>query len=414
MARSAEELSIGSPAQRLHECPDCGLVQWLPETIPQGYVAQCDRCAATLRRPRRATLGGSLACVVCAAALSPFALTLPLLDIHVMGRFSRAALLTGADVMGSRGRSLLGAVVVTTLVVVPALEIALHVATWFGVSVRRRPRWLPWAFGLAQRLAPYAMIDVFLLGAFVAYSRLLALARVDIGPSVVAAIAIMLALVCARASLDPERVWNAVGPREGARDVHARPLTSCPRCRLLNQAPAGARCSRCGALLRARKAHSVSSTWALVLTGLILYLPANVLPMMYVEHLGQVSASTILGGVVALMNAGAWPLALLVFVASVSVPLLKLVALGAMLVMTHARSTRGLRAATRAHRLVDVVGRWSMLDTFAVSTLTGLVHMGPLATVRPGGAALPFCVLVLVTMFATELFDTRLMWDAAA
>lgn len=136
--------------------------------------------------------------------------------------------------------------------------------------------------------------------------------------------------------------------------------------------------------------------------------------MMRIEHLGRRSESTILGGVLSLFHAGAWPLGLVVFVASVSVPLLKLLALGTALVLECRGATRGLRSATIVHHVVGAVGRWSMLDMFALTTLVGLVHMGSLVHVRPGAAALPFCMLALITMLAAELFDTRLMWDAAA
>jgi paraquat-inducible protein A len=153
--------------------------------------------------------------------------------------------------------------------------------------------------------------------------------------------------------------------------------------------------------------------WALLVAAAVLYVPANVLPVMTIRRLGGGEPTTILNGVVELAHAHLWPLAVLVLLASIIVPIFKLVSLVAMLTMTHRRSPAWLRGRTRLFRLVKFVGRWSMIDIFMLSVLVGVVRFGTIASVLPGIGAAAFCAVVLVTMAATEVFDPRFMWDQA-
>lgn len=400
------------PRVPLRECHACGLVQGLPR-VPPAHRALCIRCGITLARPRRAGFDAALVCAVCGSAFLALALLLPLMNIREVGRFSLVGVLSGPEMLARQRLQLLAAAVAVTFLVVPALRLGLLLVTLIGLRARMSPRLLAWAYGWARRMAPYGMLDVFLLGFTVAFVRLSAIAHAELGPAVLAIAGAMLATSGVEGCVHPDEVWDTLGRRRGAQSAASAAGIGCLRCALFNDAIDGARCSRCDAVLHKRKPDSVSRSWALVLAGVLLYVPANVLPMMYVEHLGSGGASTILGGVMSLLRAGAWPIGLIVFVASVSVPLLKLFALGGALVLEHLGARRGVRVATMAHHLVGAIGRWSMLDTFALATLVGLIHMGALAQVRPGAAALPFCMLALVTMIAAELFDTRLMWDAA-
>jgi paraquat-inducible protein A len=145
----------------------------------------------------------------------------------------------------------------------------------------------------------------------------------------------------------------------------------------------------------------------------VLYIPANILPVMTVVRLGRGEPDTILSGVWALAAAGMWPLALLVFFASITVPVLKLAALAWLVLSTRAGSAARLRERTRLFRIVDAIGRWSMIDVFMVAILTAIVRLGALASVTPGPGVVAFCAVVMLTMVAAECFDPRLMWDRA-
>ena len=145
----------------------------------------------------------------------------------------------------------------------------------------------------------------------------------------------------------------------------------------------------------------------------MLYIPANTYPVLTVVRLGAGQPSTILGGVRELVEAGMWPLAALVFFASVAVPVLKLVGLAILLITTHLGSGHSLNDRTVLYRIVDAVGRWSMIDIFMESILVALVQFGTLASVYPGPGAIAFAAVVILTMLASRSFDPRLMWDAA-
>ena len=172
-------------------------------------------------------------------------------------------------------------------------------------------------------------------------------------------------------------------------------------------------CPRCGSRLFERKTDSLIRCWALVLTGMILYIPANLLPIMTVSKLGDGKPETIMSGIVTLLDKNMLVIAGLVFMASIIVPLFKLlVMLWLLLSIRFQRLASGHQM--KAYRLIIWIGRWSMLDIFIISLLTGLVQYGQLGTVTAGPAAYAFASVVVVTMWAAKSFDPRLLWDAAS
>lgn len=169
-------------------------------------------------------------------------------------------------------------------------------------------------------------------------------------------------------------------------------------------------CIRCGAELHLRKPDCLQRTVALTLAAALLYLPANLLPIMTVEKLtGGSDPSTILGGVVRLWNSGSYPVAVIIFVASVLIPILKILTL--FILCVAARRNRRAISVTKVYRLTEVVGRWSMVDVFVVAILVSVVQLGTLMSIRPGPAALAFSGVVILTMLAAHTFDQRLIWD---
>ena len=187
-------------------------------------------------------------------------------------------------------------------------------------------------------------------------------------------------------------------------------LACCALCGALE--PVGrARCGRCGHRLHLRTPRSLQRTLALTLTAALLLVPANVLPIMVTVQLGRAEPSTILGGVVTLLHYGSWPIAAVIFVASVLVPLLKISTLVLLCASVLRRTRAGPRQRTLLYRATELVGRWSMIAVFVVFVLVALVHLGQLLVIRPGPAALAFAGAVILTMFAAEQFDPRLLWD---
>jgi paraquat-inducible protein A len=196
---------------------------------------------------------------------------------------------------------------------------------------------------------------------------------------------------------------------------------SCARCHdcgLLSRLPGpvaqaahGARCARCGAELHLRKPRSLERTWALVIAAALCYVPANVLPVMTVTSFGTVASDTIMSGVVYFLMHGMWPLAVIVFVASIFVPVLKLAVLTFLLISVQRRSGWRPVERTRLYRITEAIGRWSMVDIFAITILVALVRLGNLASIDAGPGAVFFGAVVVITMLAAESFDPRLIWD---
>jgi paraquat-inducible protein A len=171
------------------------------------------------------------------------------------------------------------------------------------------------------------------------------------------------------------------------------------------------RCPRCGATLHLRKPDSLQRTIALVLTATLLYIPANLLPIMSTTQLGKASDNTILGGVIILMHHGDLPIALVIFVASVLVPISKLLALSWLCWSVAYGEATSPHERARLYRATELVGKWSMTDVFVVAILVALVQFGGLLLIRPGAAAMAFGGVVISTMLAAESFDPRLIWD---
>jgi len=172
-------------------------------------------------------------------------------------------------------------------------------------------------------------------------------------------------------------------------------------------------CPTCGALVHARKPRSLVRALALLIAAVILYVPANVLPIMHTATLAGGEDDTIMSGVVVLWTGGSWPLALLVFFASIVVPSLKLVAMALLLLTTHLRLRWRARERTELYRLIESIGRWSMLDVYVLALLVALVQLNAVATIEPGAGAAAFAAVVVLTVLSARAFDPRLIWDRA-
>ncbi len=171
-------------------------------------------------------------------------------------------------------------------------------------------------------------------------------------------------------------------------------------------------CPRCGATLHLRKPYSIDRTWALVIAAIIFYLPANLLPVTKTSYLGSTQSDTIISGVIYFMQTGSWGIAVIIFVASIVVPVAKLIVLGGLLISVQRRSCWRPGERTRVYRITEIVGRWSMLDVFVVTIMVALVRLGYLTTIEAGPGIVYFAAVVVLTMFAALTFDPRLIWDA--
>ena len=414
--RAAADPALARP--RLHECRSCGLLQTIPALTP-GISAHCNRCGTRLHRARLHPLEHSLALTLAALVLLGVMCVTTLMSVETAGITLHAGLLSGPEELVQRGMTALAAVVVFVTLVAPFGKLFGTLYVLIGLRMTRPPRHLRRVFVLVERLTPWSMIEVFVFGVLVAYVKLGDLVRITLGTGVFALFTLTFIMTWADGALDHEAVWDALD-RSNPANRTARPgtaqgpLLGCESCGLVSSPPrSAARCPRCDSALHVRKPNSLARTWALMLAAAILYIPANLYPVLTVVQLSAGQPSTILGGVRELIASGMYPLAALVFFASIAVPMLKLVSLTVMLVATQTHRTGWLRDRTRLYHVVRWVGRWSMIDIFMESLLGALVRFGNVVTIEPGIGAVAFCAVVILTMLAAETFDPRLMWDAA-
>jgi paraquat-inducible protein A len=389
-------------------CSDCGLVQVLP-SVSAGAIAECARCGHGLAQPP-GRLDAPLAFSATALLFLLPAALLPLMSLIAFGAPRRSWLPTGVEALWNDGFGPLATVVFLFSVAVPFVYLLLLVWVLGALRIGFAPP-LGRTFRWAMELRPWAMIEVYLIGCCVAYSRLQAIGNVHVNTGgwclMAATAAALLAAIC----LDERAVWNSLP--SGAPPALGRRAISCGACALLVDAREDETCPRCAATLHRRKPDTMRRTLALVIAGFLLYLPANALPVLSIERFGHEDPNTIIGGVHELITSGLWPLAAVVFTASILVPLMKLFGLSLMLVLTRWRSHRWLIGRTRLYRFIDFIGRWSNIDLFMISILVALVQFGTLTRVRPEAGALAFAAVVVVTMIASRCFDPRVMWDEA-
>jgi paraquat-inducible protein A len=407
----------------LRECVQCGLICTLPRMRPE-LVADCPRCSHTLWRMRRRPFEFPIACGLAALLFYIYAIIAPFLEITAYGRFSQARMETGPVQLSVQGYEWVAALVLGVSVILPGVKLGLMLTTLIGLRGRLLPpRWLKILFRWYAPIGPWAMVDVYLLGFLVAYTRLAAIAQVQLDTAVYSLAGLMISMAAADAALDDEAVWRALDEAEQnqtATPTSPAPLAppaqgaahiGCHGCGLVNLGQPGERCARCRTTLRTRKTNSIARSWAFLIAAAALYIPANIYPVFEYTQLAQTQPFTIMSGIAELLGYGLWPLALLVFLASITIPLMKLLTLGYMLINTQRGSDEHLAGRTTAFRIIDFIGRWSMIDVFMISILVALVRFGQFANIQADTGAPCFAAVVVLTMFAVEAFDPRLMWD---
>jgi len=397
-------------------CHDCGLVHHLLP-LPKGGAASCTRCGAVLYRRKADSIDRALMLTLAALILFVIANSFPFLTFKLEGGATTSTLMTGVIQLYEDGMWPLAALVLGATILVPLAKLLASTYVLLPLRLGRRPWGLVQMFRATEIMHPWAMMEVFLLGVIVAYVKLSDLAKLELGIALYAFIALILVMIAAEVALDPREVWDRIGRQATARSLTGRDSGSLVGCHACDQVcrlvPGGhVQCPRCGAALHRRKPHSLARTWALVIAACILYVPANLLPVMTVTSFGQGEPDTILSGVKELIAAGMWPVALLVFFASITVPVLKIVTLIFLLVSVQRGSRWRPRDRTVLYRVIESVGRWSMVDIFMISILVALVNLGAIATILPGPGAIAFAAVVILTMIAAMSFDPRLIWDA--
>jgi paraquat-inducible protein A len=315
-----------------------------------------------------------------------FANIYPVATLYVQGQGQAATFFDAVSVVWKEGYPEVAIVTFAAGFLLPVFQLCLLLSVMLPLSRGRLPVYFEWAIKMIDHLKPWCMVPVFLVGILVSVVKLAGLASLVAGVG-------LFATACAAIFITSMGRLDAHRLRLMALDLGVpAQLPTLPK----PPSPA-----------------QIKQVWALVLAAVILYIPANLLPIMKITSVGGVSAHTILGGVIELFQMGSWDIALVVFVASVLVPVFKLVALSILLALTQFGAIHGLRRRTQIYRVVEFIGQWSMLDVFVVILLSALGQFGALLRIEPGSGAVAFGAVVILTMLAALSFDPRLAWRRA-
>nr|WP_239495293.1 paraquat-inducible protein A [Salinicola halophilus] len=417
---SSADGTIPRTRRRLRACQECDLLVALPPLRPH-ECAKCPRCEHTLSYRHYRPAERSLALAITALMALAASVSFPFIRFEARGISNSIQLTDTASSMINFQEPFVGILVLLTIVVLPIFFLCAVI--WLQIGLLRRaplPRSRQIARALSH-LAPWMMADVFVIGALVSLIKIAGMASVELGFSFWSFCAFALLLLWTTRSLDTDWMWfslesEPLAPEgcETGRPAAEQGVTGCPTCGLVNRLShfGRGRCQRCREPLRFRAPHSVQRTWALLAAAVIFYIPANVYPIMNTASLGDESASTIVGGVLIFLSHGDWPIALIIFTASVVVPIGKMISLSWLCIVVKRREATDRRdKRLKLYRITELIGRWSMIDVFVVAILVALVHAGSLLSITPGPGALAFAAVVIITMLAANSFDARLIWD---
>lgn len=392
--------------------------------LDDGESALCPRCGTHLHARRDHGPETMVAWAIATLLALVIALSFRFLWFEAQGIEHSIMLFDAALALAAEHYALLAVLVALTTVVLPVIYLLgmLYLSTCVALD-----RELPGARVMAHLLRPiqpWLMGDVFIVGVLVSLIKIVSLAEITIGPSFIAFCGYVLLMLRTIRVFDAHAFWERfAGPAEPPH--HLRPgrtaagqgVVDCASCGAPFTWHEGYRCPRCGRPHAGTGFRRLQWTWAMLVSAAILLIPANALPIMATASLGYDAPATIIGGVRHLIHMGSWPIAVIIFVASIVVPIGKILILGWLCIVVRAGRTGGPRRRLHLYRFTEFIGRWSMIDVFVVAVLTALIQAGRFMSVHPGPAAMAFAGAVILTMLAAMTFDPRAIWrqaDAAA
>jgi paraquat-inducible protein A len=440
--------------KKMIACRNCDTLFHKRTLTGRGMIACCARCGSTLYGSASRRINITSALTLAALITFLIAQACPILELVADGITSQTTLIGAIVVLWHENMQLVAILVFGSTILFPLTEL---VALLY-VLIPIRAGYIPPGFNRVLRtiqwVRPWEMIEVFMLAVLVAMVKMLSLARVipEIALFAFGALTIMLAILV---KFDLQALWEfadslhageptrssgsepaaeplkvrqpaaamAVTAQSPATDHQTRPqyvtalqigLVACGACAQLDpyrRFMKHQHCSRCDAVVHRRHPDSLRRTWALLIAASLLYIPANLLPVMHTATLTDTQDNTIMSGVIYFWTSGEWPLALIVLVASIVVPVLKISVLALLLITARRRSSWRPHERTALYRIIQRIGRWSMLDVFVVTLTVALVRFQSFAEVTAGPGVIAFGSVVILTLLAARQFDPRLIWD---
>ncbi|MCC5879672.1 MAG: paraquat-inducible protein A [Idiomarina sp.] len=401
--------------KRRRACPECDLVVVLPP-LRAGEAAACPRCNRELTYRSKAPAERVLAYAIAALILLILTLPFPFMEFTLSGIQQEIVWLDTATAFRTSDWPVLAVLIVATILVLPGMY--LLALTYVYAGIARREYWTGsiWLARAISHIKPWLMTDVFLVGVLVSLVKLLSMASISLGPSFWAFCGYVVFMAKTVSNVDADWMWFALHKEpktpfiaQTGKDAWSQGLVGCSTCGLLNRFEQG-HCRRCARRIRLPGRHSLEWTLALLLAAAILYIPANVYPMMSTSSVAGSTESTILGGVWQMVEFGSYLVAAVIFFASIVIPVAKVGILVWLCYVVRFGQPMSAAKRMRWYRVVEFIGRWSMIDVFVVAIMVALIQAGVLLSIQPGPAALAFAAVVVLTMLAAMAFDPKALW----
>ncbi|VFQ45006.1 paraquat-inducible protein A [Desulfoluna butyratoxydans] len=409
-------------------CHGCDLLVEAGEVLP-GSTAFCPRCGSKVHTPKTDSLNRTLAFTFIVLLVYVPAVFTPLMTLNALGMETSGSILDNSIFMYRQGYIAVASMVFLTAILLPFLNPALLFLLAALAKTKRLPRFQAWLLRTFQSLEEWGMGEVYLIGVLVTIIKVYSMASITFNIGFFCFLVMVVMNLCALSVLDKSSLWIQIDEQLGFEDhggisgpiaemqtAMEAGLMCCHECGKLTKGDDVAtedepECPRCGAALHYRKPDSLSRTWALVAASAILFVPANVLPIMRVDFLGASQYSTIMDGIIYFMHSGEYGIAVVIFTASVLVPVYKIIGLALALLSVQLGWQGRRRQKTLMFRFIEFIGRWSMLDIFVIALMAVLVNFGEFSSTHAAIGAPFFAGVVTFTMLAALTFDARLLWD---
>ena len=360
-------------------CHECDYRVTLP-LLTHKQSAVCPRCGLQLTVYHHNASQRIIALAVTSLIFLIASLPFKFLSFSASGQYQSIDMLGSLWILVEKDFALLALVQAIAVLILPAFVLISLLYLLVPLSLNLRPTKAKWVIKALFLILPWTMAEIFLIGVLVSLIKIISMADVGLGLSFYAYLLFTVSMTVTLLYVDKHQLNLLLD--SDVIEEH-KPINP---------------------------AHSIQTTWALLSTSVLLYIPANVLPIMHTNVLGSEQPSTILGGVVLLWKMGSYPIAIIIFIASLFVPVAKIVILCWLNYSVQAKHQHASSERIFWYRITEFVGRWSMIDVFVVAVLVSLIQLGNIMNILPGHAAVAFCGMVICTMLAAISFDSRLIW----
>jgi len=360
-------------------CHECHLRVKLP-LLTHKQAAVCPRCGLLLTVYHHNASQRIIALATTSLIFLLASLPFEFLSFSTSGQYQSIDILGALWTLVEKDYALLALIQAIVVLILPAFVLISLLYLLVPLQLGLRPKKADWVIKMLFNLLPWTMAEIFLIGVLVSLIKIVSMADIGLGLSFFAFLLFTIFMTITLLYVDKYQLTLLINSEVEEKHKPINP------------------------------AHSIQTTWALLFTSILLYIPANILPIMHTSVLGSDEPSTILGGVILLWKMGSYPIAVVIFIASVFVPVAKIVILCWLNYSVQTKQQHANSERIYWYRVTEFVGRWSMIDVFVVAVLVSLIQLGNIMSILPGHAALAFCGVVICTMLAAMSFDSRLIW----